>query len=76
MSSIKVASESAAQIIPLLEAIKSKYDKPIAIVSDMGKGILSAINEVFDGIPVFICHFHFLKDIGKDLLDKEYSAHS
>jgi len=38
----------------------------------MGKGILSAVKTVFPGIPDFICHFHFLRDIGKDLLESDY----
>ena len=73
LANIKVPSESAEQIIPLLQEMKSKYGNPVAIVSDMGKGILSAVNETFNGIRIFICHFHFLRDIGKDLLEKEYS---
>jgi hypothetical protein len=40
----------------------------------MGKGILKAIKEVFPGIADFICHFHFLKDIGKDLFGFEYAT--
>lgn len=28
---------------------------------------------VFEGIPDFICHFHFLRDIGKDLFEADYS---
>jgi hypothetical protein len=39
----------------------------------MGQGILSAVKEVFKDVPDFICHFHFLRDIGKDLFGKEYS---
>jgi len=27
---------------------------------------------VFAGIPDFICHFHFLRDLGKDLLASDY----
>jgi hypothetical protein len=38
----------------------------------MGKGILSAIATVFPDKPDFICHFHFLRDIGKDLMEDEY----
>jgi transposase-like protein len=38
----------------------------------MGKGILNAVAEVFPGTPDFICHFHFLRDIGKDLLNNDY----
>jgi hypothetical protein len=27
---------------------------------------------VFPGVPDYICHFHFLRDLGKDLFDFEY----
>ena len=38
----------------------------------MGCGICKAVKEVFPGVPDFICHFHFLRDIGKDFLDPAY----
>ncbi len=38
----------------------------------MGVAILSAVKEVFPGLPDYICHFHFLKDIGKDLFGDDY----
>ena len=38
----------------------------------MGKGILKAVAKVFPDVPDFICHFHFLRDIGKDFLGAEY----
>jgi hypothetical protein len=40
----------------------------------MGAGILAAVKEVFPGVPDFICHFHFLRDLGKDLLESDYDA--
>jgi hypothetical protein len=40
----------------------------------MGGAILKAVAEVFPNVPDFICHFHFLKDIGKDLLGHDYST--
>lgn len=73
LASIKVPTENAKQIIPLLKEIKNKYGYPAAIVTDMGKGVLLAVNEVFNGILIFICHFHFLRDIGKDLLQEQYA---
>jgi hypothetical protein len=39
----------------------------------MGAGILSAVKEVFPGVLDYICHFHFLRDIGKDLFAIEYA---
>lgn len=71
LESIKLPSEKAGEIIPLLKRIKKIYGVPLALVHDMGKGILAAIKEVFPGVPDYICHFHFLRDIGKDLFGKE-----
>jgi len=72
LDNIKIPSERAELLIPFFEQIKEQYGDPIASVHDMGKGILSAIAQVFPGEPDFICHFHFLRDIGKDLMEDEY----
>jgi len=73
LDNIKLPSEKAELIIPFLRQIKRQYGVPIALVHDMGQGILSAVQTVFKGIPDFICHFHFLRDIGKDLFETDYS---
>ena len=74
LGNIKIPSENADQIIPFLSQIKQAYGNPIALVHDMGSAILNAIKEVFPEIPDFICHFHFLKDIGKDLFGQDYAT--
>jgi hypothetical protein len=73
LDNVKLPSEKADLLVPFFRQIKRQYGDPVALVHDMGRGILSAIDTVFPGIPDFICHFHFLRDIGKDLLDKEYA---
>jgi len=72
LSSVKINSEKKEKIIPFLKDIQVKYGTPLAIVSDMGKGLIGAVEEVFPGVLFLICHFHFLRDIGKDLLDDKY----
>lgn len=72
LSSVKISSEKKEKIIPFLENIREQYGVPLAIVSDMGKGLMGAIEEVFSGVLALICHFHFLRDIGKDLLEEAY----
>lgn len=72
LSSVKINSEKQDKIVPFLKDIQAKYGDPLAIVSDMGKGLIGAVEEVFHGILFFICHFHFLRDIGKDLLNDKY----
>jgi hypothetical protein len=72
LDNIKLPSEKADLLIPFFRQIKRQYGDPLALVHDMGKGIMAAIEEVFPNIPDFICHFHFLRDIGKDLFGEEY----
>jgi len=74
LDNIKIPTENALQLIPFLRGIQQAYGNPIALVHDMGGAILKAVTEVFPAVPDFICHFHFLKDIGKDLLERDYST--
>ncbi|MCI0539118.1 MAG: hypothetical protein L0Z50_28250 [Verrucomicrobiales bacterium] len=74
LGNVKVPSEKTAQIVPFLKEIKSRYGVPVAMVHDMGAGILAAVKEVFAGVADFVCHFHFLRDLGKDLLERDYDA--
>jgi len=67
----KLLSENAEELIPFLSGIKESYGVPLAVVSDMGKGIELAVKEVFKHMPTFICHYHFLKAIGKNLFGEE-----
>ncbi len=66
--SAKIPSESEESIVPVLEKVKSYFGVPDAVISDMSEAIKNAVAAVFTGIPHRLCHFHFLKAIGKDLL--------
>ena len=72
LDNIKIPSEKKELLIPFFRRIRNHYGDPIALVHDMGIGILRAVAEVFPGIPDYICHFHFLRDVGKDLLLDDY----
>jgi hypothetical protein len=72
LANVKLPTEHAEHIIPFLRKIKQTYGCPLACVHDMGKGICKAVAKVFSGIRDFICHFHFLRDIGRDYLGAVY----
>ena len=72
LANIKIPTEHSDHIVPFLKDIKDTYGTPRACVHDMGYGICKAVKEVFPGVPDYICHFHFLRDIGKDILDPAY----
>jgi len=72
LGNVKLPAEDAEHIVPFLKRIKKAYGIPLALVHDMGRGILKAVAIVFPKVKDCICHFHFLRDIGKDLLGNDY----
>lgn len=74
LSSVKVSSENTENTTLFLKDLKKRYGIPTACVHDMGSGICRAVNEVFPGVCDYICHFHFLRDIGKDYLEPAYQV--
>lgn len=72
LGNVKIPSEHADHIVPFLEQLQKNYGTPIACVHDMGTGLCKAVSLVFPGIRDFVCHFHFLRDAGKDLLEPSY----
>lgn len=73
LANVKLPSERAEYIIPFLKRLQGDYGEPIACVHDMGTGILKAVAVVFPKSRDYICHFHFLRDVGKDLIEPCYS---
>ena len=74
LGNVKLPAEDEAHIVPFLERLRQAFGTPLALVHDLGKGIRAAVASVFPGVPDFICHFHFLRDIGKDFLGVEYDT--
>jgi len=74
LGNVKLPAEDEAHIVPFLERLRQAFGVPLALVHDMGLGILKAVAKVFPGVADFICHFHFLRDIGKDYLGAEYDT--
>ncbi|WP_321496041.1 transposase [uncultured Desulfobacter sp.] len=72
LGNVKIPSEHTDHIVPFLEQLQRNYGPPIACVHDMGTGICKAVSLVFPGTRDFVCHFHFLRDAGKDLLEPSY----
>ena len=70
----KVPTERAEFILPHLHEVATAFGPPCAIMRDLGRAMADA-SEDFVGslpkpIPILACHYHFLADIGEDLLAK------
>jgi hypothetical protein len=72
LANVKVPSENSAHLTPFLRELQGTYGTPKACVHDMGTGLCKAVAKVFPHTPDLICHFHFLRDIGKDFLGPVY----
>jgi hypothetical protein len=72
LANVKIPSEHADHITPFLRQLQNDYGDPIACVHDMGTGLCKAVAQVFPDTRDFVCHFHFLRDLGKDLLGPAY----
>lgn len=70
----KVPSERMPFLAPVLRKIKAHMGEPVSTMSDMGLPILKALEDVFPDVERRICHTHFLRDVGKDILDPIYAA--
>ncbi len=72
----KIDTERADLILPCLQDTVRRFGQPCAAMRDLGRAISPTLDNLlsdFD-IPVLACHQHFLKDIGKDLLEPDHSA--
>jgi len=67
-----IATESKECVVPYLKAIRENFGNPVAAVRDMGKGVELALIEVFPGVYIITCHYHFLRAVGLRLFDKMY----
>ncbi len=71
LGSVKLPKESTETVSAFLRALKEKYGAPLAGICDMLASNLAAFQEVFPGVLLLICHFHFLRSIGKTFLEYE-----
>jgi len=72
----KIPSENKETIKQHLESTVRIFGEPVAFVSDMGKGMMGAIGDVTKEMRLnsrqLICHMHFIKAIGKKLMEDEF----
>jgi len=70
--SAKIGSENAVEIRNVLQQVDQTFGRPAATMADLSGPIHKAIQAQWPGLPFFYCHWHFLADVGKDLLSDAY----
>ena len=70
----RIASENAIQIRLVLREVEQRFGRPMATMQDLSAAIRKAVVAQWPGLPIFYCHWHFLADVGKDLLYQHYQG--
>ena len=74
----KLSTEHADQITPGLREVTEAFGPPCAVMRDLGRAMTLAaeelVSELKARIPILGCHQHFLRDVGKDLLDGSHQT--
>ncbi len=72
----KIPTERADAMAPHLQHVIKRFGEPCAIVRDLGRAVTGAVTGLISQIDpqpcVLACHLHFLKDVGKDLLNRDH----
>ena len=68
----KISGENESELTIIFQRVKALFGIPLTIVCDMGAGINKSCAIVFPTVIQVICHFHLLRDLGKDLFEAEY----
>ena len=64
--------ESEEHVTKFLKRYKNEFGSPLVAVRDMSQILKTCVDKVFPGVPHQICHFHFVKNLGKDVLQSPY----
>ncbi len=70
----KIRTEHHDDITGLLRRLRERFGRPDAVISDLSDPIGKAVEEVFGDVPHRLCHFHFLKAVGKTILGPDHDT--
>ena len=70
----KIPTENADDMAPRLKETADNYGRPKRILHDLSSAMSLACQTAFSDVPHDVCHFHFARDVGEDLLAKPQKA--
>jgi hypothetical protein len=74
----KIPSEREEVITPCIKETEAIFGPPMSYISDLGKGMMRAVSAAASTSAaataplVFVCHTHFVKAVGKEILGKDH----
>lgn len=69
----RIETERTEVLEPVVQQTVRLFGKPVAVMRDMSKACAASVASLREqGVADFICHFHFIADIGSDLLERDH----
>ena len=78
VGSWRQSTENAKEMLPHVEYLVKTLGAPLAIMKDLSNQGQYVAEEIIKAYPdaeirIFACHFHFVQDIGKDMLHGDHN---
>ena len=71
----RIVTENQDDIEEMLKEIEARFGRPDAVIADMASSGINAVENCWNGkVPLFICQFHFLRDLGNDMLKEHHQT--
>jgi hypothetical protein len=70
----KIPSENVDDIVPCLRQTTERYGRPDRVLHDLSRTMSGACDQALPGVRHFVCHYHLVRDVGKDLYEKPQAA--
>jgi hypothetical protein len=67
-----IVTEATDRLVKVLKPARRCFGRPLAVMRDMAKGERDALLLSFPKSPQRVCHWHFLDDLGSDILKKPH----
>lgn len=65
----KVPTENQKDLEPCLREAVQRFGKPGRVLHDLSPTMSAICQAVLSGVPQGVCHFHFARDVGRDLCE-------
>ena len=71
----RIVTENQNDIEDILKEIDEKFGRPDGVIADMANSGINAVENCWNGeVPLFVCQFHFLRDLGNDMLGEHHQT--
>jgi len=64
--------DSEDDLKPLFEKVLKMFGEPLAVVSDMQPSIRGVVKSLLPEVKHQLCHYHFLRNVGEELMKPDY----